>query len=92
MTSPLTAFFRAYLHQDYDLHYASVEDAIRAYRDDSSPQERRRVIAEIDSLLAAHPGDAALYAALRERGFVFYPPREGETTAAWLERAKALLR
>ena len=92
MSSPLAALFRAYLHQDYDLRYASVEDAVRAYRDESSPQERRRVIAEIDSLLAAHPDDAALYAELRQRGFVFYPPREGETSAAWLQRAKALLR
>ena len=92
MSSPLAALFRAYLHQDYDLRYENIEEAIRAYRDESSPQERRRVVAEIDSLLAAHPDDAALYVALRERGFVFYPPRDGETNAAWLERAKALLR
>lgn len=92
MTSPLATLFRAYLHQDYDLRYATVEDAIRAFRDESSPHERQRVVAEIDALLAAHRDDAALYAALRERGFVFYPPRDGETSAAWLQRAKALLR
>lgn len=92
MNSPLTALFRTYLHQDYDLRYATVEDAIRAFRDESPPSERRRVIAEIDALLAAHPDDVALYAALRERGFVFYPPRDGETTAAWLGRAKAIIR
>ncbi|MGH7660115.1 MAG: contact-dependent growth inhibition system immunity protein [Vulcanimicrobiaceae bacterium] len=92
MSSPLAALLRGYLHQDYDLRYASVEDALRAFREESTPHERRRVIAEIDTLLAAHSDDAALYAALRERGFVFYPPREGATTAAWLQRAKALLR
>lgn len=92
MNSALAALFRGYLHQDYDLRYASVEEAIRAFRDESSPHERRRVVAEIETLLAAHPDDGALYAALRERGFVFYPPRDGETTAAWLQRAKALLR
>jgi hypothetical protein len=92
MTSPLAALFRGYLHQDYDLRYATPEDALRAFCDESSPHERRCVIAEIDGLLAAHADDAPLYAALRERGFVFYPPRDGETTRAWLQRAKALLR
>jgi hypothetical protein len=92
MNSPLAALFRGYLHQDYDLRYASVDDAIQAFRDESSSRERRGVVAEIDALLAAHPDDAALHAALRERGFIFYPPSDGETTAAWLQRVKALLR
>jgi len=91
MRQPLERLFRTYLHQDYDLRYASVAQALRAFCDESAPLERRRVIAEIDALLDAHPDDAALYAALRERGFVFYPPREGETTRAWLRRARAQL-
>jgi hypothetical protein len=91
MNSPLAVLFRSYLHQDFDLRYACVEDALHAFRDEATPQERRRVVAEIDSLLAAHPDDAALYGALRERGFVLYPPRDGETSASWLRRARSAL-
>lgn len=91
MNAPLARLFRTYLHQDYDLCYSCVEEALNAYRNESTPDERRATIAEIDALLAAHPDDAALYEALRARGFAFYPPRDGETTAAWLRRARTIL-
>ena len=87
----LARLFRTYLHQDYDLRYASVEDALRAFRREATAAERARVVAEIASLLASYPDDGDLYGALRERGFVFYPPRDGETTRAWLSRAREIL-
>lgn len=91
MTAALERLFRTYLHQDYDLRYASVAEALRAFCKEATLAERRRAIAEIDALMAAHSDDAQLYRALRERGFAFYPPREGETTAAWLQRARSAL-
>ena len=89
--TPLATLFHAYLHQDYDLSYPSVEAAIRAFRDEASGNELRRAIAEIDALLDVNADDDALYRALRARGFIFYPPREGETARAWLVRARAIL-
>lgn len=89
--SPLSRLLRTYLHQDYDLRYPDVATALRAYRAQTPPAERRRVLDEIASLLAACKDDGALYRELRSRGFIFYPPREGETTRAWLVRARALL-
>jgi len=91
MTSALERLFRTYLHQDYDLRYASVARALGAFCDESTAAERRQAIAEIDEMLAAHPDDAELHAALRERGFAFYPPRDGETTASWLRRTRTQL-
>jgi hypothetical protein len=89
--TPLATLFRAYLHQDYDLSYRSVEAAIRAYRDETSPSDVRRTVAEIDALLRDNASDDALYRELRARGFIFYPPRQGETARAWLERARQIL-
>ena len=91
MSSALERLFRTYLHQDYDLRYSSVVQALRAFRAESDAAEVRRAIAEIDALLAAHPVDAQLHAQLRERGFIFYPPRDGETTQSWLRRAREQL-
>jgi hypothetical protein len=91
MTSELKTLFGAYLHQDYDLQFPSVAAAIRAYRDDASRAARERALAEIDSLLTGTNSDDELYRALRERGFGFFPPRDGETSAAWLRRTRALL-
>ena len=90
--SALSTLFRTYLHQDYDLRYTTVADALAGFRADATAAERGRIVEEIDELLAAHPDDAQLYRALRARGFIFYPPREGETTADWLRRARAAVR
>jgi hypothetical protein len=90
-SSPLALVLRTYVHQDYDLRYSSVEAALRAFRDEASPAERRAVLDEIDALLARCPDDAALYAEMRKRGFVFYPPADGETTRAWLLRARGII-
>lgn len=87
----LEKLLRTYLHQDYDLRYGSVEQALSAFRVDATPDEQRGVIAEIDALLAGCAQDRELYEQLRIRGFIFYPPRDGETTRAWLLRARALL-
>ena len=89
--SPLARLLRGWLHQDYDLRYPDVPSALRAYRAQTPAQERRRVLVEIAALLAANAGDDALYRELRERGFIFYPPRDGERTRDWLLRARALL-
>jgi len=87
LDSPLARLLRAYLHEDYDLRYDGVQAALRAYSREVSPEERRRALAEIATLLAAYSSDEALYGELRKRGFIFYPPRDGETTRAWLMRA-----
>ena len=87
----LEKLLRTYLHQDYDLRYPSVEAALRAFREEATPSENDAALAEIDALLAAYPQDRGLYEQLRRRGFIFYPPRDGETTRSWLSRARAVL-
>ena len=87
----LEQLLRTYLHQDYDLRYSSVEAALRAFREEATPNEKHAAVEEIDALLASYPQDRALYEQLRRRGFIFYPPRDGETTRSWLERARNVL-
>jgi hypothetical protein len=87
----LATLFRTYLHQDYDLSYPSVAAAIRAYRGQSAPRDVAHALEEIDALLNAKLNDDQLYRELRTQGFIFYPPRDGETARAWLLRARALL-
>ena len=89
--TPLATLFRAYLHQDYDLSYPSVEAAIRAFRAHAPTSDVARAVAEIDALLSARLNDDQLYHELRARGFIFYPPRDGETARAWLTRARSVL-
>jgi len=91
--SELAALFGAYLHQDFDLAYGSQAAAIRAYRDESTPAQVRAALGEIDALLDAFgcADDDALARELRALGFGFYPPRDGETTAQWLRRARAII-
>lgn len=89
--TPLATLFRSYLHQDYDLSYPSVEAAILAYRAQSAPRELAGTVAEIDALLGAKLSDDQLYRELRARGFIFYPPRDGETARAWLVRTRTIL-
>ena len=87
----LADLLRTYLHQDYDLRYRTVEDALLAFRREATAAERAGVLEEIADLLETHPIDDDLYRELRARGFIFYPPRDGETTRAWLTRVRALL-
>ncbi|HTX02913.1 MAG TPA: contact-dependent growth inhibition system immunity protein [Candidatus Acidoferrales bacterium] len=89
--TPLATLFRAYLHQDYDLSYASVEAAIRAFAVQSPSRDVTDAVAEIDALLNECQSDDQLYRELRARGFIFYPPRDGETARAWLMRARTVL-
>ena len=91
LQSPLARMLRSYLHQDFDLRYPDVTAALRAYARETAPEERSRALSEIDSLLCAHADDADLLAALRRRGFIFYPPRDGETTRSWLRRARSVI-
>ena len=89
--SELAQLFGAYLHQDYDLTYGSQAAAIRAFRDESTPTQRTAATREIDALLDGFRDDDALARELRTLGFGFYPPRDGETTADWLRRARAII-
>jgi hypothetical protein len=54
----------AYLHQDFDVHGPSPEDAVRAFVGTLDPAGRSALRDEIRRFLARHPDDAARTAAL----------------------------
>jgi uncharacterized membrane protein len=49
----LTAFVRGYLHEDFPEIHGSVRDAAAAFSRDASPDERRLLAQELESLLRA---------------------------------------
>jgi CdiI immunity protein len=54
----LTAFLRGYLHEDFPEVHGSVRSAATAFSQDASPEERRQLAQELESLLRAvadHP-------------------------------------
>ncbi len=48
----LYRLFAAYVNQDFDVHGATVEDAIRKYLSESKPADVAKARAELDALLA----------------------------------------
>jgi len=52
----LGTFFRAYLHEDLVVEHVNPPAALKAYRDDLTPTERRALAEECDRLLAALAG------------------------------------
>jgi hypothetical protein len=56
----LYRLFAAYVNQDFDVHGAKVEDAIRKYLAESKPADVVKARAELDALLAKGFEDARL--------------------------------
>lgn len=53
----LEQVIRGWLHQDMDLFHATMADAIAEWSGLANPDDRARVIAEIDRFLVAEAGD-----------------------------------
>jgi hypothetical protein len=55
----LAAFARAYLHEDVIAEHGSAVGAAAAFASDASPDERRRLVAELQQLAHAFDGKSA---------------------------------
>ncbi len=56
----LYRLFAAYVNQDWDVHGATVDDAIRAFLSESKPAAVAKVCAELDTLLSMKLSDDRL--------------------------------
>ncbi len=55
----LAAFARAYLHEDAIVEYGSGFDAAAAFARDASPEERRRLVVDLERVIGALEGRRA---------------------------------
>lgn len=87
----LARLFKAYVNQDFDAFGPDPLDAVRAYVADVRPATRAAAAAEVDRLLAATKGEAALDAALEALKCGYLPSAAGSTARAFLRAVKATL-
>lgn len=82
----------AYLHQDWDLDYGGVWDAVRAFKRDASDDDLRAAIAQAEELRAAGLDEEEFRRAVVDRlGVEYWPPGDGLTFQAWLDELVRVL-
>lgn len=84
--------FSAYLNQDFELLFGTVDDALRAFVERSARDEVRRVIDELRELLAMKLPEGDLQRIIYdELGACYYYPNEWPSAELWLRHVLALL-
>jgi len=86
----LYRLFAAYVNQDFDVHGARVEDAVRAYATEAKPADVAKARAELDALLAKRLGDVRLDRTLDSLRCGYDWAKAGGATK-FLARVRALL-
>lgn len=82
----------AYLHQDWDLEFESVESAVRAFASKESKGVVAKAREEIDSVLQLRCKEQDLVKLLTEQLGSSYNPRlSGISPQVWLQSIQALL-
>jgi len=77
-----------YLHRDWNLHYASWEDAVSAFSVESPPRTTERAVGDIDRLLAGSATDVQLRRVLEEIGCNVSLQDQGVTAREWLAQLR----
>jgi hypothetical protein len=91
MDTPFAQLLGGYFHQDWCLDDATYEDAIRRYVRETSLENVRQALSEIDDLLAQELSEDALELLLTERGCAFSPPAAGMAWREWLEAIRTVI-
>ena len=86
----LYRLFAAYVNQDWDVHGATVDDAIRRFIADSKPADVARAKADLDGLLALGLPDARLDKTLESLRCGYDWSKAGGASA-FLSRVRTLL-
>lgn len=85
----LEQVIRGWLHQDMDLFHSTMSDAIAGWSGLADPDERARVVAEIDRFFVAEAADPD--AALVKRwGLDVDPPDMGRSSTEFLHVVRAI--
>jgi hypothetical protein len=83
----LRLLVQGYLHQDWPMDYASVWDAVDAFRASESPATVASLNADVRQLIDENYDEDALKRLLvDELGSGYFPPGDGSTFSDWLRR------
>jgi hypothetical protein len=84
--------FAGYLHQDWRIEYATVDDAIRSFVAEASPKTLEEARAELRTLLNRRFDDERLAKLLTKGLGSAYDPRvDGTSPSEWLVRVQGML-
>lgn len=79
----LHQFLGGYFHQDWTLDYSSSEAVLHSFIDDSSPDERALIAAQLREVMALP--DSQLADAVLDLGAYYDPTPDGRTMREWLQ-------
>jgi hypothetical protein len=86
----LFQFLGAYLHQDWDLDAATADEAVERAIAETPRNLHPAVEHELDDLLASHPDDRSLRAAVADL-CDYLPSGDGMSDREWLMRVRTRL-
>lgn len=85
--------FSAYLNQDFDLLFATADDAIRTFAQQSTSDEVSRAIADVETILSMNLSEEDVRKlVLQELGSCYYYPNEWTSGRVWLRHVLNVLR
>ncbi|HVM17614.1 MAG TPA: contact-dependent growth inhibition system immunity protein [Gaiellaceae bacterium] len=83
--------FGGYLHQDFDLEFASPDEALLAAAAGQGSEQVGDAVREIDSLLESDLDDSQLHAIVERLTAGYAPELDAWEARAWLAHARRLL-
>lgn len=90
--SKLGQFFGGYLHEDWPVEYPGAWAAVQAYVSETTLESRAAAKEELSTLLYNSDSEEQLRAAVERVLLSYYPPGDGMTYRAWLEKVERYLR
>lgn len=87
-TSELYQFLGCYLHQDFGDDYGNVENAIAAYFREVPIARLKKLLVDVDEVLALSIDDKAFDALLFSAGSYYYSYADNLTGRQWLQRLR----
>lgn len=84
--------FSAYLHQDFDLEFGNVDEAISAFALHASDSKKKRALVELDMLLSSGLNEGQLREIIDGLGCCYFYAGEWRDGVSWLNHVFLLLK
>lgn len=88
----LHQFLSCYFNQDWDLKFASPQEVLENFFEDSSKGEMHAVLKDLERFLSLNLGSESLRKALMDLGFFYTPETDGITSIQWLSNLLSIIK